>query len=86
VRKKEILPIVEKMKQERFGVETLINLYYTSTAKRSYVIKLEDLTHPTKFEKGSWHLASHAFMFEIGQIFKSLFRNRRYIIKYFWIK
>ncbi len=49
--KKNILPIVDKMKHSRFGVETLINLYYQSEGKKVKYIMLYDLKHPTKFEK-----------------------------------
>ncbi len=34
VLKKDILPIVDKMKNSRFGIETLINLYYQSEGKK----------------------------------------------------
>jgi len=37
--KKDILPIVDKMKHSRFGVETLINLYYQSEGKKVKFVK-----------------------------------------------
>ena len=41
--KKDILPILSKMETSRFGVETLINLYYKSQGKTVKYIKLEGL-------------------------------------------
>ena len=51
--RKDILPILNKMKNSRFGVETLINLYYKSLDKRVKYVILKDLTHPSKFGKTS---------------------------------
>ena len=36
--KKDIMPIVEKMKEARFGVETLINLYFQSAGKKVNIL------------------------------------------------
>jgi hypothetical protein len=49
--RKDILPLIEKMKEARFGVETLINLYYQSECKVFKYVMLNGLIHPTKFSK-----------------------------------
>jgi len=51
--KKDIMPILEEMKTSKFGVETLINLYFQAHEKRVKYVMLEGLKHPTKFDKAS---------------------------------
>lgn len=79
--KKDILPIVDKMKQSRFGVETLINLYFQSQGKRIKYVMLKGLVHPTKFQKTSVIKASKQFMSEGQEIAITAFNNYDLIIK-----
>jgi glycosyltransferase involved in cell wall biosynthesis len=51
--KKDIMPILEEMKTSKFGVETLINLYFQAHEKSVKYIMLEGLKHPTKFDKAN---------------------------------
>ncbi|RLD62671.1 MAG: glycosyltransferase family 2 protein [Bacteroidetes bacterium] len=51
--KKDILPILEKIKTSRFGVETIINLYYKAHKKRVEMVLLSGLKHFIKFEKAN---------------------------------
>ena len=51
--KKDIMPILEEMKTSKFGVETLINLYFQAHEKSVKYVLLEELKHPTKFDKAS---------------------------------
>ncbi len=73
--KKDILPIVDKMKHSRFGVETLINLYYQSEGKKVKYVMLSGLKHPTKFDKISKQQALKEFMKEGHQIALTAFKN-----------
>lgn len=73
--KKDILPIVDKMKKSRFGVETLINLYYQSEGKTIKYVMLQGLKHPTKFEKVSKQQAVKEFILEGHQIALTAFKN-----------
>jgi len=73
--KKDILPIVDKMKHSRFGVETLINLYYQSEGKKVKYVMLNGLKHPTKFDKVSKQQAFKEFMKEGHQIALTAFKN-----------
>lgn len=66
--KKDIMPLIEKMKETRFGVETLVNLYYMSEAKKVKYIMLPGLMHPTKFDKLSSSKAIEEFFKEGYQI------------------
>lgn len=79
--KKDILPILDKMKHSRFGVETLINLYYQSEGKRIKYVMLEGLKHPTKFDKTSSSQAAKEFAKEGHQIALTIFKNFDLITK-----
>jgi len=73
--KKDILPIVDKMKNSRFGVETLINLYYQSEGKTVKYVMLSGLKHPTKFDKVSKKQALKELVKEGHQIALTAFKN-----------
>ena len=73
--KKDILPIVEKMKHSRFGVETLINLYYQSEGKTVKYVMLDRLKHPSKFDKTTTPQAIKELIKEGHQIALTAFRN-----------
>jgi glycosyltransferase involved in cell wall biosynthesis len=74
--KKDVLPLLVKMKTSKFGVETLINLYYQAQEKRVKYVMLEGLKHPTKFDKaGSKSRAIKEFVLEGHQIALALFNN-----------
>ena len=79
--KKDIMPIVDKMKHSRFGVETLINLYYQSEGKTIKYVMLKGLKHPTKFEKTNSTKAVKEFVFEGQEIALTAIRNYDLIIK-----
>ncbi len=79
--KKNILPILDKMKHSRFGVETLINLYYQSEGKRIKYVMLDGLKHPTKFDKTSSSKAIKEFLKEGHQIGLTVFKNYELITK-----
>jgi glycosyltransferase involved in cell wall biosynthesis len=74
--KKDVLPLLVKMKTSKFGVETFINLYYQAQGKRVKYVMLEGLKHPTKFDKaGSKSRAIKEFVLEGHQIALALFNN-----------
>ncbi len=79
--KKDILPIIDKMKDSRFGVETLINLYYQSEGKKVKYIMLDGLKHPTKFDKTNTPQAMKEFVQEGHQIALTAFKNFNLITK-----
>jgi glycosyltransferase involved in cell wall biosynthesis len=81
--RKDILPILEDMKTTKFGVETLINLYYQAYEKRVKYVMLNDLEHPTKFDKTSQSQAIKEFIFEGHQIALTAFNNFSLITKAF---
>ena len=73
--KNDVLPLVEKMKDSRFGVETLINLYYQSEGKTVKYVMLGGLKHPTKFDKVSKQQAIKEFVKEGHQIALTAYKN-----------
>jgi cellulose synthase/poly-beta-1,6-N-acetylglucosamine synthase-like glycosyltransferase len=80
--KQDVLPILEKMRTSRFGVETLINLHYQTLEKRVKYVMLKGLKHPTKFDKASSKSrAIKEFVLEGHQIALSLFNNFNSITK-----
>jgi glycosyltransferase involved in cell wall biosynthesis len=79
--RKDILPLVDKMKGSRFGVETLINLYYQSEGKAVKYVMLDKLVHPTKFDKTSSPQAVKEFVKEGHQIALTAFKNFDLITK-----
>ncbi len=79
--KKDILPIVNKMKHSRFGVETLINLYYQSESKKVKYVMLDGLKHPTKFDKTTRPEAIKELIKEGHQIALTAFKNFDLITK-----
>lgn len=82
--KKDILPILEEMKTSKFGVETLINLYFQAHEKRVKYVMLEGLKHPTKFDKaGGQSQAIKEFVLEGHQIALAAFNNFNLLTKIF---
>ncbi len=74
--KKDIQPILKEMKTSKFGVETLINLYFQAHKKSVKYVMLERLKHPTKFdETSSQSKAVKEFVFEGHQIALAAFNN-----------
>lgn len=75
LRKNEILPILNDIKTSKFGVETLINLYYQAHEKKVKYVMLEGLKHPAKFEKTNQLTAAKEFILEGHQIAITAFNN-----------
>lgn len=69
--KKDILPLVEKFKESRFGVETLINIHYKSQKKRIERIALWGLDHPVKLQKYPIHKSLRLYLDEARDILKA---------------
>jgi glycosyltransferase involved in cell wall biosynthesis len=80
--KKDVLPLLVKMRTSKFGVETFINLYYQAQGKRVKYVMLEGLKHPSKFDKaGSKSRAIKEFVLEGHQIALALFNNFNSVTK-----
>ncbi len=81
VLKTDILPLIDKMKTSRFGVETLINLFYQSQGKVVKYVMLKDLIHPTKYGKTSPLQATKEFIFEGHEIAMTAIKNYDLLLK-----
>ena len=80
--KKDMLPILEEMKTSKFGVETLINLYFQAHEKSVKYIMLEGLKHPTKFDKANGKSqAIKEFVLEGHQIVLAAFNSYNLLTK-----
>ncbi len=80
--KKDIMPILEEMKTSKFGVETLINLYFQAHEKSVKYIMLEGLKHPTKFDKANGKSkAIKEFVLEGHQIALAAFNSFNLLTK-----
>ncbi|MBU2637193.1 MAG: glycosyltransferase family 2 protein [Bacteroidetes bacterium] len=70
VYRKDIFPLTEAIRNSRYGVETLINLYYSAQNLKVQYVSLWGLIHPIKFQKypvrdamqGYWKAASQIAM------------------------
>ncbi len=79
--KKDIEPILEDIRDIRFGVETYINLYFQAYGKKLNYIILEGLTHPTKYAKTTPMKATVEFINEGQEIAATLLKNYDLITK-----
>jgi hypothetical protein len=73
--RRDILPLVAQMRTSRYGVETLINLYYRQKGKRVRYVRLDGLIHPTKLDKCSPLKALPMYSREGAQIASAVARN-----------
>jgi len=79
--KEDIMPILEDIRDMRFGVETYINMYYQAYGKKIKYTILEGLFHPTKYKKTTVVDATKEFLIEGRQIAEVLLRHNDLIIK-----
>ncbi len=73
--KNDILPILNNIREIRFGVETFINLYFQSKGKRIKYVLLHGLKHPTKYSKTTPIKATKEFISEGEEIALTLLEN-----------
>ena len=85
LQRQDILPIIDKMKVSRFGVETLISMYYKSKKKKVIFVLLKGLKHPIKYKKTSFINATKQFLFEFKEIIYTLLINYPLLKHYFKI-
>jgi len=70
--KKDLIPIMDEMKESRFGIEMVINLYFLRDGKKVKYLPIKDMIHITKVEKYPLHLALWEFYKEGTEIASSL--------------
>jgi|GEM_PF-311121 len=76
----DILPLLPAMRSSRYGVETLINMYYKTRHRPVRFVRLEGLVHPIKFEKAPGPRAWKGYAEEAAHILGTLARHPLYTI------
>ena len=79
--KKDILPIIDKIKKSRFGVETLLYFYYISIGKSIKFIVLPELKHRDKYKKASFKEATTNYIGEGWEILSTAIKNYDLVLK-----
>lgn len=79
--KKDIMPILDKIKESRFGVETLLYFYYISIEKSIKFIKLEGLKHRDKYKKTSFTKATTNYISEGWEIANTAMKHYDLVLK-----
>lgn len=79
--KKDIIPIIVKMKESRFGVETLLYLHYASMDKKIKYTKLVGLKHKDKYKKASFIDATIRYIKEGWEIVFTAMKNYDLMLK-----
>jgi hypothetical protein len=75
LKKVDILPLLDRIRPSRYGVETIINLHFKSQKKVVRQVCLMGLVHPTKFEKTNLPQAVKEFASAFHQILRSITLN-----------
>jgi glycosyltransferase involved in cell wall biosynthesis len=78
--RKDLLPVLEDMREIRFGVETFINLYYEAQGKRISYVLLDGLMHPNTFEKTSPIKATRKYLREGHEIAMTYMNNYKLLM------
>jgi len=81
IKKEYLQPILDNIKDIRFGVETYINLYFQAHGKKIKYTMLDGLTHPNKYDKTTSAKATKEFINEGKEIAVTLLQNYDLIAK-----
>jgi len=79
--KNDIIPILNKMKESRFGVETLLYLHFNSIGKSIKFIKLHGLKHRNKYKKMTPFNATTSYINESWEIALTAIKHYDLILK-----
>ena len=82
--KEDILPLLTRIEKSRFGVETLINLYYQTNKKRVQSIALRGLIHPVKLQKYTTPEALWMYSKATYEIIRTMVVNYSLVIFFVW--
>jgi glycosyltransferase involved in cell wall biosynthesis len=78
--KNDIIPVLDEIRDIRFGVETFLNLYYQANGKRIKYVLMKGLKHPSTFEKtGSVPDAAIKYLKEGNEIAETILKNHELI-------
>lgn len=79
--REDLVPILKKMKESRFGVETLLYFYYLSLGKSLKFIHLKDLKHNDKYKKMTPLTATVGYLKEGWEIAYTSMKHNDLILK-----
>ncbi len=79
--KKDIIPILDKIKESRFGVETLLYFYYISLGKSIKFLMIEGLKHRDKYKKTAFTQATTNYISEGWEIVNTALKHYDLVIK-----
>ena len=79
--KKDLIPILGKMKESKFGVETLLYFHFFSVGKTIKFIRLIGLRHKDKFQKESFAKATISYINEGWEITYTAIKNYDLMLK-----
>jgi glycosyltransferase involved in cell wall biosynthesis len=73
--KKDVIPVLDDIRDIRFGIETFLNLYYQANGKRIKYVLMKDLKHPSTYQKDSLAGATKKYIKEGQDIAKTVIKN-----------
>ncbi|HSV88090.1 MAG TPA: glycosyltransferase family 2 protein [Bacteroidales bacterium] len=79
--KKDVTPILNKMKESRFGVETLLYFYYMALGKSLKFIRLEGMKHNDKYKKMTRYKATIDYINQCLEISNTAMKNYDLMLK-----
>ncbi|MFH0757264.1 MAG: glycosyltransferase family 2 protein [Bacteroidota bacterium] len=81
LRKKDIMPILDEIRNIRFGIETYINLYFQTHGKRISYVFLDGLKTLNKYKKTTLIKATGQYFREGHEIASTIIKNYDLIFK-----
>lgn len=79
--KEDIMPILDKMKESRFGVETLLYFFYISLGKTLKFFRLAEMKHNDKYKKMTSLKATTSYINEGWEIAYTAMKNYDLLLK-----
>jgi glycosyltransferase involved in cell wall biosynthesis len=79
--KKDIWPILDEIRNMKFGIETYINLYFQTHGKRIRYVYLEGLKTLNKYQKTTLFKATGQYFSEGHEIASTILKNYDLILK-----
>jgi len=79
--KEDISPILDKMKESRFGVETLLYFFYISLGKTLKFLRLAEMKHNDKYKKMTTLKATTSYINEGWEIAYTAMKNYDLLLK-----
>jgi glycosyltransferase involved in cell wall biosynthesis len=81
LRKKDIMPILDEIRNIRFGIETYINLHYQTHGKRISYVYLDGLKTLNKYKKTTLIKATGQYFREGHEIASTIIKNYDLVFK-----